>query len=683
MSVFSYPRINVKGLLSIDVGTANNDDYSNDQFPPDWGPYAGEPMRLFDSADVSALTYGMTDDVYVPWLQEPDTFVQPTQKGAQTKAESLGATNNKEILRLPGEWNYYGSMGLSMMGVNVIGVAVPGQLITEPSGSPFIGAQLSFKNRVGDTGRSTGMIVDVNAEDVPCSQIFTDFLTLEKDGQALFTAKPTKSVTRWINFQCNTNLPGPNGAGGYFYCVIPADELQGQPILQMMARAYPSLVPPQGILFRSYIYRPLQKINTLKYAGDAWFAPMVELYKNKEINPDFAEYIGTISPWYAREMQSVQVGRVLNPTGNTFPIPQGSLGNTGNPPTYKFGLAPAVASVNDRTLSVDFCGTFPDQYTSKEYDPLQTGDNPKYDFGEVSVMLTYLTTTYPIGNIPYQNRTGEADQRGWVFDLPLPANLNQDAINNGVISLLSRRYSALLLQESEYFIASDQSCIYAEQQVAPPDSTTASFVNQSGTAPGPATIRLYRKGVELGPNPALPIKVWEYDTTPNQDPGSRTLVRADYQPGEPLRAKTHKPGNWLFTLTLPGQPDPPQQYQQLSLMTVPMINLRVLPNNKDYGEYYKDPTAPQPVGNDKLTFEVIYREVLQTYYLLYPAMNRVVPLNDPDYWADPVMAGLLMQRTQKSWWNKAEYMPRTRDLSDSRRTLLHAWCLKIMNPDTP
>jgi hypothetical protein len=77
---------------------------------------------------------------------------------------------------------------------------------------------------------------------------------------------------------------------------------------------------------------------------------------------------------------------------------------------------------------------------------------------------------------------------------------------------------------------------------------------------------------------------------------------------------------------------------------------------------------------------VIYQEVLRNYYLLYPGMNAVIPLNDPQQWEDAEMAGRLWQHTQKSWWNQYGYMPRTRDLSQTRRTLLHAWARKYFQP---
>jgi len=60
----------------------------------------------------------------------------------------------------------------------------------------------------------------------------------------------------------------------------------------------------------------------------------------------------------------------------------------------------------------------------------------------------------------------------------------------------------------------------------------------------------------------------------------------------------------------------------------PSISLRILPNDEDFSAYYVDPSAEDPVGNDRLTFEVIYQKVLRTYYLLYPSMNKIFPLND-------------------------------------------------------
>ena len=103
--------------------------------------------------------------------------------------------------------------------------------------------------------------------------------------------------------------------------------------------------------------------------------------------------------------------------------------------------------------------------------------------------------------------------------------------------------------------------------------------------------------------------------------------------------------------------------------------MRILPNDEDFSQYYVDPSAPEPVGNDKLTFDIVYAKVLRTYYLLYPIMNIHIPLNSEKDVRDN--AGAIIARTDPSLWMSTRYMPRTRDMSSSRRTLLQAWCRKV------
>src|SRR3954464_5867830 len=105
MSIFSFPRINVKGLIAINVGTANNDDYSNVVFPPGWGAYEGLPLRLADSNNVQPLTYGMDDATFIEWLQAPHPFQQPQPAAAMTKAGTATPTAAPTQNLIPAEWN--------------------------------------------------------------------------------------------------------------------------------------------------------------------------------------------------------------------------------------------------------------------------------------------------------------------------------------------------------------------------------------------------------------------------------------------------------------------------------------------------------------------------------------------------------------------------------------------------
>ena len=77
-----------------------------------------------------------------------------------------------------------------------------------------------------------------------------------------------------------------------------------------------------------------------------------------------------------------------------------------------------------------------------------------------------------------------------------------------------------------------------------------------------------------------------------------------------------------------------------------------------------------------MTFDVVYQKVLRTYYLLYPIMSLVFPLNsEPDVAKN---ARAILHWTDPKQWMLSGYMPRTRDMSASRRTLLQAWCRKVL-----
>ncbi|MDB4947919.1 MAG: hypothetical protein JWM27_568 [Gemmatimonadetes bacterium] len=724
MSVFSFPRFHVKGLMEVNVGNANNDDYSGKALYPeaagglDYGSSAGEPLRLYDSVNVQAIHFGWTDEQWMEWVQKPQMFVRAPDRnraaalvnkgegpagvqpaagagGAQepgTSTSAAAAEPKPPVRFIPGEWNFYGDMGLTMMGVKVIGVdRKPGGAATA---DPLMGAELSFNNRPGSTGRSTGMLIDVNSEDVPSSQVFADFLTLAQGGKALFSGKPCKAVTRWINFLRNAYLNASNGAAGTFQCVVPLSELAGQPILEQMPAKDPQGRPLAGVLLRYVMYRPLQPINVFNHDPEAWFTAMTALYAKAAnpqvdprsiLNPDYVELGGTIAPWYEGELKTIPAGRFLATTGRTIPLPAGSAGknNAGGgdpPPPNVFTLAPATVFV-DRVsgwVSVDCATAFPDAYqatTVDPYNPLVTGNNPKVSFGTVELQLRAGGSSYRVGTIDPADTAG-GDRRGWIWDFPI-ASLPQaarDALDTGDFCISSAAYGDLLM-EQEYVMASDQACIYAEQAFGNERPTTSAFTSDG--LPAHATFRMFRRGKELTGASAPPVTVWEYDTTPNNAPGSRTKI-GPLAPGEALSVNVTAPGNRLYTFTVEGQPEPPLDYGHLSLGTAPMINLRILPNAQDYHKFFVNPGANPPTGNALLTWDVIYREVLRTFYLLYPAMSLRVPLNDPDQWRGGEMAGRMFQRTQAKWWAKAEYMPRTRDLSASRRRLLQGWCMKFM-----
>ena len=640
MSLFDYPRINFKGTIELNPGTANNDDYAQQ---PSWvlpdGPYAGRPLALIDSKTVRVQTYGMPDADFISWAQTAQTF-----------------TNEKKEHRqiIPAEWNYYGGMESNVITAKVIGVQTgPGQISAEASpGNPataVMGSSLSY----------SGHITDVNSEgSPPGTQFFIDSLMLKNPTETFLSGKASKGACQWLNFYRNVNLRGDGGSGGYVYHVMKKSDLGTIKIREFNDPKNPIA----GVICRYYLYRR---------SGGASSNPDIEaLYKNGQKNPAVLEIIGTFAPLLDHErIFTGPIGRLLISNDTQIPTPRGSK-NNGNPKgdTTYIALAPAVLQQKGNMISVDFAGTFPDNFNE------ESRTNPKYDFGPVSLVVANAQEGAVVGPVDYAD-TDSGDSRGWIFDFDISANPAAQRIlqdPNARFSLQHAQYGTILA-ETDYYFVSNQQAIYAEQHGA-----GDTFLNQGTTEP--ATVSVYHRGRELDATDCPPITVWQYRSVPIQSPGDVEAIATGFKPGQPLQVDTSQPGNFLFTFSIYGAGNlPPRSYNDFMgppyVTNSPSLSLRILPNDEDFSAYYCDPSAADPVGNDQLTFEVVYQKVLRTYYLLYPSMNQIFPLNSE---SDVVAkAKCIRDRTDLKCWMSIGYMPRTRDMSESRRKLLRAWCNKV------
>lgn len=638
MSLFDYPRINFLGTVQLSPGTANNDDYAGAvTLPASWGPpYAGQTLALIDSKMVAARTYGMSDEAFIAWAQKAQTF-DVTGKPGQTQ----------QII--PAEWNYYGAMGSKTLTVTVVGVQTGPQEVYSASTdgvelTSLIGAPLTF----------SGHITDVNSEgSPPATQFFIDSLTLTSGGQTLLSGMASKAACQWLNFYRNVNLTADGGAGGYVYHVI----MKGPgTTIDIPGFAAPEVV---GVVCRYYLYAMSPGVRDN--------AAIEALYTQGKTNPATLQIVGTLAPLLAGDtILAAPVGRLMVSNATPIPTPQGTRnnGNVINGISY-IALAPAVLQVNGNLISADFSGTFPDYY--------QGTSNDKFDFGPVSLVVSGSAGSAVVGSVDYAN-TPAGNQQGWLFDFDISTNAEAQEILSGGDATFQLVQASLgnVLEETAYYFVTNQQAIYTEQL-----GSGTEFVNQ-GTAE-PATVSVYQYGQELAADACPPVTVWQYRSIPMQAPGDAEAIDTDFGPGQPLDVDTSQPGNFLFTLTVGGD-TPPQSYATFMfppyLTNWPSISLRILPNDEDFSQYYVDPSAAEPVGNDLLTFDVVYDKVLRTYYLLYPAMNnQAFPLNSEEDCQQHAQA--ILDRTDPAIWMSKGYMPRTRDMSASRRTLLQAWCRKV------
>ena len=631
MSVFDYPRINFEGTLQLDPGTANNDDYAaNYTLPDSYGPYAGQPLALIDSKTVEPRTYGMFDAGFIAWAQKLQTFNVVGQPG------QTGQT-------FPAEWNYYGAMDSASVAISVTGAqSGPGEADSGPLAG-LIAAALTF----------SGVITDVNSEGSPPStQFFFDDVTLAGNGRTYLKGAPSKGACQWLNFYRNVNLTADAGAGGYVYHVFRKGP---GTIIDIPGFDGPDVV---GAIFRYYLYRPISITDN---------AQIAELYKQGKTNPVTIRIAGTLAPLHAQEtIFTTPVGRLMVANQATIPTPAQYQNNS---PNGLIALAPGVIQQKGNTISADFVGTFPENYQGNQNLP-----DPKFDFGPVSLVVVAGAHRATVGPVDYAN-VAAGNQKGWIFDFDISGNAAAQQILKDPDAVFSLQSANLgnVLGETDYYFVSNQQGIYTEQF-----GSGDLFLNQ-GTHE-PATVRVYRRGRDLAAHHCPPITVWQYRSVPLESPGNAEVIATNFKPGQPILVDTSQPGNFLFTFSIDATDVIPTSYSTFMnppyITNYPAISLRILPNSVDFSKYYLDPAASEPVGNSLLTFEVVYQNVLRTYYLLYPSMNQVFALN-----SEPAVAKAakgILARTEASLWMTGKYMPRTRDMSQSRRTLLRAWCRKVI-----
>jgi hypothetical protein len=635
MSLFDFPRINVAGVLTVCPGTANNDDYAGfATLPEGYGPFTGQTLALIDSKLVKPRTYGMSDADFIAWVRKAQTF-------------NVASGGQGQII--PAEWNYYGDMSMTLSAASVIGVTTaPGRVYTSPdAGVPVTGA-------LGATLALSGTMTDVNSEgSPPATQFFINLLTLAQGTQTLLSGGASKGACQWLNFYRNVNLTADAGSGGYVYHVLRKGP---NTTLDLPGFDDPRIA---GVIFRYYLYAPTQRVT-----GNAALAA---LYQAQKPNFSDIQLIGTIAPLYESEtIFTAPVGRLLVAGAASIATPEGSQNNGAN---GLVALAPAVLAVDGNRVSADFSGTFPDYH--------QGGANSKYDFGPVSLVVTNGSASATLATVDYAD-TVAGNQAGWLFDFDLAANPQAQQIlaapGGGTFQL--RQGSSAVLAETAYYVVSNQQAVYGEQ-----GGSGTQLVNQG--SPEPATVEVFQQGRRLAPGSCPPITVWWYPSVPLQAPGDAQVIVKSCQPGQPIEIPTSHPGNFLLTFAVGGQASPPVSYATFMnppfITNWPQISLRLLPNGEDYSRYFMNPADPEPIGNHHLTFEVVYREVLRTYYLLYPAMNQVIPLNDEAKVAQSAQAILAATSAAPANWMSKHYMPRTRDLSRSRRVLLEAWCRKVVD----
>jgi hypothetical protein len=632
MSQFSFPRIHIKGGFYFNAGTANNDSID----PGDSG------TDVCSTEAVQPMLNGMTDDEFIRWMQQLDPSAPPDKP------------------RLRCQWNYYGDMSFQFTNVKVNSVQLSSQeTLTTPEQDSLIGTEVTVNN---------AFMLDLNPEGFSTSQLFCDSIAFKGTEAALgaqktfYSRKPSKACTRWINWYRNLSFHGlansSGAAGGVaatFQMAMPvcledldadAANLSDNILMTQDSQSLKCLLEllrsgladgsVRGLMMRFNLYLAYPKFSDVELAEI--FAQGIG-----QENGAYGHVVGTIAPWYADEMESITLGRYLNSAAPYAPHPGRNA-----------FLAPAVAQVNreQQVVSLDLANTFPEDGEA----------GVKFDMGEVSLQVASSRdgTLTHVGNITYDQATYE--QCSGMVDIPYDPAL-EAALEEGFLCVTSSKFPGQLLREEQYMAATDDSC---------------SYLNEKSDENRQISIRMVEKGRPLSADTQLVIEQWQFTPTVNhEDPAGpplppRLLSQNTFmvpQTGElPFTLETlNGSGVRIFRLIPPEMNAAPMP----DIITDYMAAARVLPH-LDYSR----------LPDEDLTFDVIYREIFRYYYLIFPGMNKRLDMKDVTIWNTPTAAEYILKRSAKEMWHSYYYMPRTRDLSDGRRDLLHRWCRKVIREGT-
>jgi hypothetical protein len=671
MSVFDFPRIHFWGSQRVNPGTGNNNSL---------GP--GEELTVTsDSEKVQPVKMPLEDAAFVRWMEGADPH---------------GLVRS--------QWNYYGDMGFRFDDVRVISAVLAGGKVVLDD--PLIGAQVSMVN---------ALVCDLDPEGFDSTQIFTGGLQIRAPGAiggtgTFHSRRPTRAVTRGLNWYRNVSFHGvlgndtSGGAGGasasFIHSVEVApidkekltqvgpeyDEMmhhwwpllsEGQPASRAAHELYQALGGgfAHGLQIRYNLYLCYPRIADSALVGD--FAA-----GRKTENPAIGWVLGTIAPWRAGEPESLTLGRGLNPA-RSYP---NQYRNDFKP----YFLAPAVARVHDSDggtfVSIDLVNTLPEDGK----------DGEKFPLGPVELGLRRATApggdpaenlapVTPIGTIPNDRLSFE--RCGGMYDLPVtnPAMRAALADPGNELVLQTGRFG-VLMYEPEYYVGSD--CEAAYLDAAPPGSADRVVRPPNGGGdPLPQPLRgwvpvhVWRRGHVPDDKVRLDVEEWKF--TPTGDPANYGSYRFPTRLGEEsieverglaphLLKPKGGPGVSMFRYVAPGQWPQPVDGAALAHTTYreAYTFLRVLP--------YDDEAVR--IADADLDYDAVYRHVFRYYALILPAMTKRLDMtvDGAGLWQTPTAARYLLKTTGVDMWEHWAYMPRTRDLSATRRDLLRRYCRKIL-----
>jgi hypothetical protein len=637
MSVLNLPRFVFNGFTDWNPDTVNNSAsiYNEDTAAP--VPQPGIPF-----------------DKFVAWLLESN--------GAQNPAN----------LQPNGSWNVFGDHGVTFMDPNgssanakivTLVPASPSAVVDPLLGKPvWIEGLLYFDRPQPHPAR----MVDLEPYGPYSTQIYYENVNVG-DAQVGVKGKGAcRMFSRWPNMGRNLGgLPIAGNMGVLWQTAVKNADLTWSGVNQSPALAALKKAAEsggnQGIQVQFVSYRTLY-YQTVTYQGRPirTGGDLIWAYGQgyRGGNPARSVLVGVVGVWGPNELASAPTQRLLAPLAQVAEAksltlrkrldqtPTAALTNT----PVMVSLGPAVAIVEDKSVTVDFIATFPEADGS-----LEKADLGAFVLQSVSSTGTFLPVGNPLTFKQYNKAAYEANGGMAAFDFDPK---DRAAIVSGTLQLVQQGAAGdPALDESQFVAETDGRGTYLDE-------------GQSASI----QISVYEKGGPVVTPVQLVAAQYDIDgyliTNPNnqivQFPGNAppyTVVLPVQNNASTLQFSATQPGIcYIFFYPFAGGTPPVPPLTGFNTPSDYYAIVRVLPF---------DDKLEKDTPDSKLTFDFIYNNVLMTYDVIYPVMSQVRNLHNKnvvDAMAEQLKFAISLDNFQSTLC-----MPITRELSAGKRKLLQRY----------
>ena len=580
--------------------------------------------------DVGIMVYNpVTNEIYPPLAGMPDTE-------ARKWLEQL--TSNGQYVR--SGWNYYGDHAVIFNGASVSQVTLaPGQSPVDP----LLNQGVTLNSEAG----TPPVMVDVDPTGSYGTQIFSN--GFQVGGQTLGLLAQARSVcfTRWIGLRnLSPSITGFTAAAATWQFGVPtsavtffgADKSPALAALEKQAASAAGLM----IQFCTYLLMPALSATELV----AKFAQGIP-----QPNPAIGYVVGTIGVWNHSDWATAPNGRRLLWTS----------------PSNPFLPATAQLHPSQKVVSLNLITTFPDQGGSSPATPpasphaakvlaasaLQrtdfavapTSQPRKVDFGTVTLEVIPAGggTPVTIGPLTGYNDYQQYFQTAGTIDVAYGDDSLTSLIQKGTLLLRSSKDPRnALLSEQTLVVDSDDRVLYFEPGQSRTLNLRALDRGQVPAAPIPLTLVIQPSGAV---SPAGNEISYQSGQT-NSDGTAQLPVSGIYA------------GLMVLQWLAPGESSDPNDFNPA---TSGFTNIRVMP----FDDFSNFPLE------QRLSWPFVYRNALRYYWVIFPAMQRIIDLSDEQ---SVVGAGqVILERLSESLSDSVLAMPVTRSMSSGRRDLIRAF----------